>query len=95
MEKSYRRKAVYLGLKCKYAKVLHGKMKKKIPHNFPTTARILTKSNVIVTADMGKISLKVSLSVLGIHERMRCPCDSFSFANQISPFNTSRCIYQQ
>ena len=29
MEKSYRRKVVYLGLKCKYVKVLHQKMKKK------------------------------------------------------------------
>ena len=48
MEKSYRRKVVYLGLKCKYAKVLHRKMKKKQPHNFQTIVRILTKSNVIV-----------------------------------------------
>ena len=24
---------------------------------------------------------------LGIHERMRCPCDSFILANQISSFN--------
>ena len=28
MEKSYRREVVYLGLTRKYAKVLHGKMKK-------------------------------------------------------------------
>ena len=50
MEKSYRRIVVYLGLKCKYAKVLHQKMKQTQPHNFQTSDRILTKSNAIASA---------------------------------------------
>ena len=49
MEKSYRRKVVYLGRKCKYAKVLHQKMKKN-NHNFQAIARILTTSIVTVSA---------------------------------------------